>query len=108
MQAIGGHMGAITTIVRRNIHSERLAFHAQSLAELAKLAPALFPAGSDVGASEALPAIWEDEDAFARALEAFEEAASDFQRTIAAGDDVRAAFRQLGQSCKRCHDDYRE
>ena len=108
MQAIGGHMGAITTIVRRDIHRERLALHARSMVELATIAPLVFPAGSNVGASEALPAIWEDAEAFQLALEEFEASAVAFDQAVASGDDLRTPFRRLGQSCKNCHDDYRE
>ncbi len=108
MQAIGGHMGAITTIVRRDIHRERLALHARSMVELASIAPLVFPAGSNIGASEALPAIWEDAEAFQVALEEFEASAIAFEQAAASTDDLRTAFRRLGQSCKTCHDDYRE
>ena len=42
MQAIGGHMGAVTVIMRAKSHQDDLALHAKSIADLAKLVPAIF------------------------------------------------------------------
>ena len=47
-----------------------MATHANALAELAEIAPTLFPEGSDGG--DALPVIWEDNDDFQAKLAAFQ------------------------------------
>lgn len=108
MEAIEGHMGAITAIVRTKVHQQDLALHTKSLAELAKLVPSIFPEGSKVGKTEALPEIWQDPDAFKIAVDGFIEAAAALHQVVEDDTDVRSAFRNVAQSCKNCHDDFRE
>ena len=108
MKAVGGHMRAIVAIVRGEVpHMDHLATHANAMADIAEIAPALFPESSKGG--DALDAIWEDGEDFASKLDAFKEATSAFKNAAASGDrgQVMGAFRGLGQACKGCHDDYR-
>ena len=108
MEAIGGHMGAIVTIVRGDVpHMEHLPMHATALAELAEIAPSLFPESSKGG--DALDAIWEDAEDFKTKLDAFREATAAFKSAAETGErgEIMAAFRGVGQACKGCHDDYR-
>ena len=70
----------------------------------------LFPAGSDKGDTRAKANIWTDNATFMAGLKAAEAAA---QKVVAAGDDVdedafKAAFMQLGQTCKGCHEKFRK
>lgn len=108
MKAIGGHMSSIGAILRGQVHSENLALHAESMAKLAAIASNLFPEGSDVGKSEALPAIWEKPDEFERAMDDFVNAANGFAGAATSGSGVPQALRRLGGTCKGCHDDFRE
>jgi cytochrome c556 len=75
------------------------------MADLAGIAPALFPAGSEGG--NALPEIWSNPEDFAERLSAFEEAANGLKAAVATGEPIGPAVQQLGQACKGCHDDYR-
>ena len=108
MESVGGHMRAIVDIIQQKVsHADHLAIHANALAELATITPALFPEGSAGG--DALPAIWEDAEDFKTKLDAFQEAADGFKSAAASGDSARigTALRPLGQACKGCHDSYR-
>ena len=108
MAAVGGHMQAIVDIIRRDVpHTSHLATHANALADLAAIAPALFPADSEGG--DALPAIWTDAEDFKAKLDGFKEAADAMKAAAASGDaaQVGGALGQLGQACKACHDNYR-
>ena len=108
MKAIGGHMGAIVGIIRGEVpHTDQLPTHANAMADLAEIAPTLFPESSKGG--DALDAIWEDAEDFASKLDAFREAADNFKKAVETDDsgEVRAAFMGMGQACKGCHDDYR-
>ncbi len=67
-----------------------------------------FPEGSMSDDSEASPKIWEDMAGFQSELTKFQEAAG---AAIAAKpqdlDAFKAAFGQIGGSCKSCHEGYR-
>ncbi len=107
MEAIGGHTSAFFDILQgKAAHQDHLALHANALAELAAITDTLFPEGSAGG--HALPAIWENPDDFAMRVANFQEAAEGLRDTIAAGGSIGPAAQALGQSCKGCHDSYRD
>jgi cytochrome c556 len=108
MQAIGGHMDAVTVIMRGKMHEDELALHTESIVDLAKLVPTIFPAGSDVAKSEALSAIWEEPDRFSEAVERFIDASGTLHQAVQSQTGVRNAFAALGKTCKSCHDSFRE
>ena len=71
--------------------------------------PALFPPGSDAGATRALPTVWADRAGFEQA-NANMITALGALRTAAASGDVAAttaAFGQTGATCGACHRVYR-
>ena len=108
MSAIGGHMRAIVDIVRGDVpHMDHLATHANAMADLADIAPTLFPESSKGG--DALDAIWENAEDFKAKLDAFRDATAAFKAAAETGErgEIMAAFRGVGQACKGCHDDYR-
>lgn len=108
MSAIGGHMRAIVDIVRGDVpHMDHLATHASAMADLAEIAPTLFPESSKGG--DALDAIWEDGEDFESKLNAFKEATAAFKTAAESGErgEIMGAFQGVGQACKGCHDDYR-
>lgn len=55
-------------------------------------------------------AIWSDQTAFRSAQDTFADRAKAFEKAVATGDiaAMRSASRQLGASCKSCHDKFRE
>ena len=71
--------------------------------------PALFPEGSIVGDSQALPAIWENWDAFVAIAKTGEEAAAAGLAAAEAGDAAgyAAALQALGATCGACHQQFR-
>ncbi|WP_332686821.1 cytochrome c [Devosia sp.] len=71
--------------------------------------PDLFPEGSIVGDSEALPAIWENWDAFVAIVETGKQAATDGLAAAEAGDATAyaAAVQALGTTCGACHQQFR-
>jgi len=110
MTAMRGHIGAASAIVRGLIDNDgHLADHAAGLANAAKELDRLFPAGSNVGESEALPLIWEEPEAFAEAIARLQSATAAFRAAVDGGDDaeIGGAFREVGMSCRGCHDRYR-
>ena len=80
------------------------------MADLAEIVPHVFPEGSGVHQSEALPAIWEQPDEFKEAVENFVKAAKGIATAAEGGDmsEIGPAMKSLGQACKGCHDNFRE
>lgn len=71
--------------------------------------PALFPEGSIVGNSEALPAIWENWETFTGIVETGKTAATEAIAAAEAGDATAyaTALRALGGTCGECHQQFR-
>jgi cytochrome c556 len=71
--------------------------------------PDLFPEGSIVGESKALPAIWENWDAFVAIAKTGEDAAAAGLAAAEAGDAAgyAAALQALGGTCGACHQQFR-
>lgn len=71
--------------------------------------PDLFPEGSIVGDSKALPAIWENWDAFVAIVESGKAAATTGIAAAEAGDAAAygAALQALGATCGACHQQFR-
>lgn len=110
MTVLRGHIGATSMTVRGLVDDHgQLAGHAAGLASAAAELKHIFPEGSDVDESEALPAIWEEPEKFAAAVKKAEEATAAFEEAVAGGDSeaIGAAFRNVGMSCRGCHDDFR-
>ena len=110
MEAVGGHMQAIVKIAKGEVaHNDHLGVLASNMAGLATIAQDIFPEGSDVGDSHALPEIWTEPEEFAERLQAFEDAAGSFDAVVASGDmsGFGDALEELGQACKSCHDEFK-
>jgi cytochrome c556 len=71
--------------------------------------PALFPEGSNVGDSEALPAIWENWEAFTAIAETGAAAAEAGIAAAEAGDTATyaASAQALMGTCGQCHQQFR-
>lgn len=72
----------------------------------------LFPKGTEAGAipdSEALPAIWEDFDAFKALATKLKEASAKAAAAAEEGKETfAAAFGDMTKVCKECHESFRE
>ena len=111
MKVNGGSASAAAAIIQGKVdHKDRLADHAKALEASTKDIAGLFPKGSDSGDTRALPEIWKNWGDFeAKAKESHEKAAA-FSKAVASGDGgaIKAAFKDVGESCKACHKDYRQ
>lgn len=111
MRALGGHIGAISMHMRGLVDDRGfLAKHASALATTASELSFLFPPGSNVGDSEALPAIWEEPGDFEEAIARAQQATAAFSEATASGnaEAIDAAFRELAGACRGCHDRFRK
>ena len=109
MKSIGGHMSAMVAILKNQVHTQDLVVHAGGIAALADVAPNVFPEGSKIKKSRALPDIWEDRAAFDEAMNRFVSAAKEIPGAAASGDmsQIGPALSNLGKTCKGCHDNYK-
>ena len=84
---------------------------AAKMDELARKAGNWFPAGTgpSAGKTHAKAEIWEKPQDFAAKMAAFQRAAAAFHSAARAGNvaATKAAFGDVGKSCKACHDPYR-
>ena len=110
MMSVGGHMGAMVAILKGKVHQDDFRFHARSLADLARIVPKIFPAGSGEGKTDALPAIWKKPDAFKKAVQKFIDASSELANAADGGDmgKIGPAINAVGKACKNCHDNFRK
>ncbi len=108
MQAIRGQIASIGAIARGQVHQENLAMHARAMSDLARVLPDVFPEGSDVGKSEALPAVWSDPEGFSIQTDLFIEVTGAFLQAAENNGDVSGTLRRVQRSCKSCHDGFRE
>lgn len=110
MKVIGGHMQALSTIMRGNVYADDFELHARGLAEAATVVGTIFPEGSGTGKTKALPKIWQEPNEFRKHIDEFQTAAARLAEVAKAGD--RSAFggamQDLGKACKGCHDEFRK
>lgn len=110
MESLRGHIRAASMSVRGLVEDRgQLVNHAKGMANGTMEFDYLFPEGSNVGESEALPAIWEKPEEFAAAIAKVKEASAAFVVAAESGDAERigGAFRELGGACRNCHDQFR-
>lgn len=110
MEAIGGHTGALKQLITGKVDfADDARTHVLGIEALSKMVDHLFPAGSDKGETDALPAIWEKPAEFKKAVEAFQLAAADLAKQADAAPSAMApAFGALVKTCKGCHDDFKK
>lgn len=109
METMKGHITALSMVAFGQLEDTGfMQSHADSLANAAKELDAIFPAGSGTG-SEALPAIWEQTDKFAAAVDASQSATAELKAAVASGNRgaVAGAFKKVGDACKGCHEGFR-
>lgn len=111
MTTLKGHIGAASMHVRGLVEGpEFLVKHAQGLANGASELDRLFAAGSNVEGSEALPLIWEEPEEFSTAIAELVAATDKLVEAAQGGDQtaIGEAFREVGGSCRGCHDKFRK
>lgn len=111
MKSNGANLAAAGAIIQKKVEfNARLAEHASAVAAGSKNIAALFPPGSDFGTdTKALDAVWEKRADFERLAKDSEKKAGAFAKAAKANDPKLAArFKELADSCKACHKDYRK
>lgn len=83
--------------------------YAQQLKALSTQPWAYFPPGSDYAPSRALPAVWQQPEAFKQAQEKFTVAAAQLADVAQTGklDQIKPIYNQVKESCASCHHDFR-
>jgi cytochrome c556 len=110
MSALSAHMAAAAQIVTGQVTlDKRLGGHAAALQHLLTDLPAQFPEGSDDIESVAKPEVWSARADFEKAAGAAQAKAEAFSAAVEGGDKaaIGAAFKELGDTCKACHQDFR-
>lgn len=104
------HLAAATAIVQNKVqYPKHLADHVQSLAATTAVTVELFPKGSDGGDTGALGAVWSDAAEFQKRADDNQRKAAALAKAVAAGDtdSYAARLKDLQESCKACHKDFR-
>jgi cytochrome c556 len=112
MKAMGGHSGAIQKILTEQPDlASQVPVHAEAIAGIARIIPAMFPDGTDQAPTAALPPVWNDRAGFQAAADKALQLAGRLSETAKGGDQraTLAAFAQLGkEGCGGCHETYRK
>jgi cytochrome c556 len=105
----GANFAAMKFAAEAGADVHQLVFPARALARWARTLPSLFPAGTNLPNSKALPAVWSDRAGFEARAAAYAEAARLMAEAAQSGD--RAAFlarwTETRAACSACHDTYR-
>ncbi|TFW09800.1 cytochrome c [Oxalobacteraceae bacterium OM1] len=108
---MGAHMGRIGAVVKGDKAYDKAAVEqdAAIVEMMSKLPFTAFTPGSDTADSKAKPEIWKEQDKFKAAAEKMQGEVQKLSAAAKAGDLnlVKASFGAVGQSCKACHDSYR-
>lgn len=110
---IGWHVRPLGAMVKGQMPFDQAEFlrNADIVADMSKIAPHAFPAGSDKGATtRAKPEIWSDAAGFKKVMDNFQAEAgklAEVAKTATSVDQVRGQFGALGKACAACHDNYR-
>ena len=89
--------------------SKNFLANAQKLKELSTQPWVYFTPGSDYAPSRALPAVWQQPEAFKHAQETFIVAAAQLADVAKGGnlDQIKPVYNQVKESCAACHHDFR-
>ena len=107
-QAMQNHMSAFGLILTfRAPYEENFALHADALVTLSTAHASLYPDNSQ--SETTLPAIWEQPEAFAAAMEKSQQAAVQLQESVAMWNRHAMLNRyvRLSDSCSDCHAKFR-
>ena len=111
MKSLGSHTHAFFLIFSGKVDQPtQMSTHANAISAIGAEISTLFPAGSNVDNSSALPLIWEEPEQFSEVAQNAKIATAGLAAAVASGDRqaVAQGFRALGNACKGCHDRYRE
>ena len=113
LHLMGFYIGPLAGMARGQLPIDLtvIANNAGRIAELAPMVPETFALDTREFEleTEALPVIWDKQEAFTAKAATLEEKARALAELAAAGseDGIRGAIGAMGQSCGSCHDDFR-
>ena len=111
MKANGAHMAAAGAIINGKVdYKGQLGDHTKALQVINKDINSLFPKDSDFGETKALDAVWKNSADFQKRAKDAAQKADALAKVVATGDskNYAARFKELSDSCKACHKDYRK
>ncbi len=111
MQSIGANIGAVSDVLKHSLpHEQNIQVHAEQINRAAALIPSAFEENVSEGLTDAKPEIWEEWQEFEEYAADLETESAALAEVAAGGDtaDIAAQVKQLGDSCKQCHDEFRK
>lgn len=109
---MAAHFSRINAMAQGKVPFDAKAVQANAdvLTVLAKLPWDAFPAGSNVGNTEAKPEVWSQPDKFKAGAQQLMEAVGKLDAAAKSGnlDQIKAAAGETGKSCKSCHDTFKK
>jgi cytochrome c556 len=110
LQLTGQHMGRIGAMMKGDIpfNAAEVQKSANVIATLSTLPWEAF--GPDTDGGKAKPAIWKETDKFKAASERYMKVAVELNTAAKSAnlEQIRKVFGATQQTCRACHDDYRE
>ncbi|MDF3036345.1 MAG: cytochrome c [Paucimonas sp.] len=108
---MGTHFARIGQVVKGEKPFDKAAVQADVavVEALAKLPFAAFPAGSDLSNSKAKPEVWKEAGKFKAGADKMQGEIAKLSTAAKSGDlnAIKVAFGGVGQSCKSCHDNFK-
>ncbi|HYA39535.1 MAG TPA: cytochrome c [Candidatus Methylomirabilis sp.] len=111
MKAIGAHMAAAGAIIQGKVdYKSQLSEHTNAVQALTWDIPGLFPKDSDFGDTQAKDEVWSNRAEFEKRAQTVKVRAEAFAKAVKTGNPqiIATDFKQLGEGCKSCHDDFRK
>jgi cytochrome c556 len=112
MFVMGQHAGRLGAMVQGKMpwDAATAASNAETIAMLSRLPWPAFAPGTDQGDTRAKPDIWSDNAKFKANAERLQEQTAKLAAAAKSGDEaaVKAAFGEVGKTCKGCHDQFRK
>ncbi|HYI63886.1 MAG TPA: cytochrome c [Allosphingosinicella sp.] len=105
----GGALASMKGAADAGADVRSLVIPSRALARWARTLPTLFPAGTNLPSSKALPAVWSDRQGFEARAAAYAEAARLMAEAAQSGDRdaFLARWAETRATCAACHDIYR-
>lgn len=105
----GGGFASMKFAAEAGADVRQLVFPARALTRWARTLPSLFPAGTQLPSSKALPEVWSDRAGFEARATAYAEAAGRLAEAAQSGDRdaFLARWTEVRATCSSCHDSYR-
>ena len=111
MKSTASHMGAIGDILKNHLLLQvHFADHARSIYQNSKMTLSMFPSDSNLGDTQALPAIWKNWSKFEDASKSFVRESEKLVKVAERGD-IKAFAKQVratGKTCGGCHKKFRK